>query len=239
MYNIMRPFGFNQSDTKKFAVPNWFSQHWVPDADAKRYWLEQYEKALRGEKHELPSNCLRMPENELHQLMSKEFWEECPKKFDSILDVGCSDGYMVKVLQEEGKKAIGINDYLYPTDMLYISEYELAVIEMDMHCLEFPDNLFDAVWCRHTLEHSLSPLVVLSEIYRVLKPGGYLFLVLPPVPTSPEPYDGHWHIIPDYQLRYLLEKCNFDILKLWTAWFSYKRENDNLEIRSISTKILL
>jgi ubiquinone/menaquinone biosynthesis C-methylase UbiE len=102
--------------------------------------------------------------------------------------------------------------------------------------MEFDDESFDAVWCRLTLEHSFAPLQVLSEIYRVTKQNGYLFAVLPPPPDPQEPYEGHWHQIPLYQFRYLLEMCNFEILDIRTSYFSYRRENDNLEIRAICKK---
>jgi len=107
---------------------------------------------------------------------------------------------------------------------------------MDMHALEFDDESFDAVWCRHTLEHSFSPLRVLAEIHRVTRPNGYLFVVLPPPPTPPAHYHGHWHQVPDYQFRYLLEMCNFEVLELEMAWFSHQWKNDNLELRAICRK---
>jgi len=143
---------------------------------------------------------------------------------------------MVKIFKDSGKDVVGINDFLYPTDRLFIEEYNLEVYEMDMHCMDFEDESFDAVWCRHTLEHSFAPLQVLSEIYRVTKNNGYLFAVLPPPPEPQEPYEGHWHQIPQYQFKYLLEICNFKVIDIRTAYFSYKRQNDNLEIRAICQK---
>ena len=226
----------NKKNSGKFITPRWFKEYWDPDEKTINHLKFQVKLAEQGEKYSLPEDRLRMPSNELHQLMAKEFWEEVPKHFETILDVGCSDGYMVKHFKDSGKNGIGINDLLYPTDKLFIHEYGLKVYEMDMHCMDFKNESFDAVWCRHTLEHSFAPLQVLSEIYRILKKDGYLFIVLPPPPEPAEPYDGHWHQIPDYQLKYLLEKSNFNVLNIWTAWFSYKKENDNLEIRCICKK---
>jgi ubiquinone/menaquinone biosynthesis C-methylase UbiE len=42
--------------------------------------------------------------------------------------------------------------------------------------LPFPDNTFDAVWSVYVLEHIPNPEAMLSEIRRVLKPGGSVFL---------------------------------------------------------------
>ena len=245
-----RPFDFTGRSTDRFVVPErfraywrprfvmpeWFRAYGRPDAGALHRWQRQAELARRGEPHQLPDDRMRMPANELHQRMAKEFWGEVPKDFGSILDVGCSDGYMVKVFRDAGKDAAGINDFFYPTDWLWIEEHGLRVYEMDMHALALDRESFDAVWCRHTLEHSFAPLQVLAEIHRVLRPGGYLFAVLPPPPNPAEPYPGHWHQIPDYQFRYLLEMTRFDVLDMRTAWFSFERENDNLELRAICRK---
>ncbi len=179
----------HSSKQDKFLVPYWFKKYWHSDEESMRYWQWQYELAKQGKQHKLPDDCMRMPSNELHQLMAKEFWEDIPKDFETILDVGCSDGYMVKVFKDAGKDATGINDIIYPTDKLFIEEYGLKVYEMDMHCMDFENKSFDAVWCRHTLEHSFAPLQVLSEIYRVTKKNGYLFAVLPPVHTAREPQE--------------------------------------------------
>jgi SAM-dependent methyltransferase len=221
---------------KKFIVPEWFKRYFHPDEESMKYWQQQYELAKQHKEYQLPDFRMRMPSDKLHQLMAKEFWKEVPKDFYTILDVGCSDGYMVKVFKEAGKEAVGINDFLYPTDKLFLEEYDLKVYEMDMHCMDFEDESFDAVWCRHTLEHSFAPLQVLAEIYRVTKENGYLFAVLPPPPQPEESFDGHWHQIPQYQFKYLLEMCQFTIIDMRTSYFSYKRENDNLEIRAICRK---
>jgi SAM-dependent methyltransferase len=234
---ISNPFEFHNSPPdEKFQTPSWFKYYQPPSQGHLEYWNTQYRFAKEGKKHEVADWSMRHPANEFHQLMAKEFWNEVPKDFDTILDVGCNDGYMVKFFQDCGKKAVGINDVLNPVDWAYVEEHNLPVCEMDMHCMEFPAGLFDAVWCRHTIEHSFAPLQVLAEINRVLKPNGYFFAVLPPPPAPPRPYPGHWHQIPDYQFKYLLETCSFEVLRLWTAWFSYKRENDNVEIRSICRK---
>ncbi len=234
---ISKPFDFKQHRFRNFVTPPWFQHYVQPDEDSRRHWEYQYQLAKRGEEHRVPEWSMRHPDNELHQRMAKEFWLEVPKDFDSILDVGCSDGYMVKVFKEDGKQATGVNIMLTAVDWAFIEDNGLDVRSGDMHNLDLPDTSFDAVWCRHTLEHSFAPLQVLAELNRVLKPDGYLFAVLPPPPGTPEPFPDHWNQIPEYQFRYLLESCNFEVLKMWTAWFSYKRENDNLEIRAITRKV--
>lgn len=49
----------------------------------------------------------------------------------------------------------------------------------DGHLLPFKDETFDAVISEAVLEHVQSPNRVVSEIYRVLKPGGYICIAVP------------------------------------------------------------
>jgi SAM-dependent methyltransferase len=230
-------FDFSRGYSPSFAVPEWFRRRPAPTQEEETHWLGQYRLAMEGKPHQVPDWAMRHPANAVHQLLAKDFWAQVPKDFGSILDVGCSDGYMVNIFSQTGKKAVGINDVQLPVDKAYAHLNDLDIRVGDMHCMEIADQTFDAVWCRHTLEHSFAPVQVLAEIHRVLKPGGYLFAVLPPPPGTPEPYPDHWHQIPEYQFRYLLEACNFNVLMLQTSYFSHLHKNDNLEIRAVCRKL--
>ena len=218
----------------QIKIPDWYKEAWKPDSDSLKYWKYQAHLQNIGEEFKEPEETFR--HNKMHQKFSLSFWEELPKDFTTILDVGCNDGWMCKVFKENGKKPIGINDFLYPTDSKFITDNGLDIRIMDMHALDFQSEAFDAIWLRHSLEHSIAPLIVLSECHRVLKVGGYVFIALPPVPNPPGRYPGHYNIIPDYQLEYFLKIYRFDISKLYIKWLSFERENDNLEIRCIAKK---
>ena len=45
--------------------------------------------------------------------------------------------------------------------------------------LSLKDNSFDAILCYHVLEHIEDDLKAISELYRVLKPGGWAILQTP------------------------------------------------------------
>lgn len=58
-------------------------------------------------------------------------------------------------------------------------ESPLAKIKMDIHEIPFEENTFDVVFCNHVLEHVNDDIKAMSEIRRVLKPGGWAILQVP------------------------------------------------------------
>jgi ubiquinone/menaquinone biosynthesis C-methylase UbiE len=49
----------------------------------------------------------------------------------------------------------------------------------DIAKLPFARNTFDVIYCSHVLEHVPDDLVAISELHRVLKPGGWAVLQVP------------------------------------------------------------
>jgi SAM-dependent methyltransferase len=54
-----------------------------------------------------------------------------------------------------------------------------ALMQMDITGLTFQDEYFDAIVCNHVLEHIPDDHAALSELYRVLKPGGWACIQVP------------------------------------------------------------
>ena len=95
----------------------------------------------------------------------------------------------------------------------------------------FASNTFDAVLCTQVLEHVTEPKNVLSEIYRLLKPGGRLFLSAPQSwHQHQKPYDFYRYT--SFGLTYLLEQVGLEIEILQPMggyfWFlSFQLQNIN------------
>lgn len=66
-------------------------------------------------------------------------------------------------------------------ELLSIDIYDSPNVTLiaDAHSLPFPHDTFDFVLIQAVLEHVISPAAVASEIYRVLKPSGYLYSEVP------------------------------------------------------------
>jgi ubiquinone/menaquinone biosynthesis C-methylase UbiE len=100
----------------------------------------------------------------------------------SVLDIGCADGTFSKEILEKSKasKLIGID--VLKTSISWARKHwknpKMRFLVGDAHKLQFPKETFDAVFIMEVLEHVADPKLVLKEVKRVLKKGGYgVFLV--------------------------------------------------------------
>ena len=58
-------------------------------------------------------------------------------------------------------------------------ESPLAKVKMDVHEIPFDEGTFDVVFCNHVMEHVENDIKSMSEIHRVLKPGGWAIIQSP------------------------------------------------------------
>ncbi|MBI4039716.1 class I SAM-dependent methyltransferase [Candidatus Daviesbacteria bacterium] len=101
-----------------------------------------------------------------------------------ILDIGCADGTFSQVILEKtgAEKLVGIDvvDHLIADDQQYFKNNgKMEFLVADAHNLPFADGTFDAVFALEVLEHVENPRQVLSEVKRVLKPDGYIVILVP------------------------------------------------------------
>lgn len=83
----------------------------------------------------------------------------------------------------------------------------------DLAAIPLVDASFDAIVCTQVLEHVPCPHVVLAEFYRLLRPGGTLWI------TAPLYYEEHevpfdYYRYTQYGLRFLCEKAGFIVEEL-------------------------
>jgi SAM-dependent methyltransferase len=80
----------------------------------------------------------------------------------------------------------------------------------DIEKLPIRENCYDLVFCSQTLEHVTEPQLVIDELWRVLKPGGKLWLTAPFFFAEHEvPYDFFRYT--QYGLLHLVQGSGFSI----------------------------
>lgn len=92
---------------------------------------------------------------------------------DNILQRG---GRMLHVAPESILEEKFKQDYEYLSVDL---DGSVAMQAMDITAISFPDNTFDAIICNHVLEHIPDDRQAMSELYRVMKYGGWGSLQVP------------------------------------------------------------
>jgi len=58
-------------------------------------------------------------------------------------------------------------------------ESHLADLKFDLHNIPLDNNSFDAIICNHVMEHVENDRVVMRELFRVMKPGGWGIFLIP------------------------------------------------------------
>ena len=102
------------------------------------------------------------------------------KGLKRILDLGCGTGRHTTLLVKEGFEVYGCDN---SKDALKIIKNFLVDNEFrlcDMTKLSYEDGYFDGILCYQVIQHGKIAGIKqsISEMYRVLKKGGYLFLVV-------------------------------------------------------------
>ena len=91
----------------------------------------------------------------------------------SLLDIGCGDGKVARLLQPRGITCHGLDVSAEAVDLCRQQGFTAAVHDLTQP-LPFPDAQFDTVTIFEVLEHLLWPQEAVRELARVLKPGGHL-----------------------------------------------------------------
>lgn len=93
----------------------------------------------------------------------------------SVLDVGCGE-MPFRSLINLGARYTGLD---VPQAREFGMRGDGDIFSFDGRTIPFPDASFDNVLCTEVLEHAEDPVMLVSEMHRVLKPGGILLATVP------------------------------------------------------------
>lgn len=135
----------------------------------------------------------------------------------SILDAGAGECVYRKEFAHCDYKAIDLavgEDQWNYSNLDYIAP---------LHDMPVEDNTFDAILCTQVLEHLEWPRESVKEMYRVLKPGGKLYITVPMAQNEHQtPYDFFRYT--SYGLKSICNHAGFHKVSifpfggLWVRW---------------------
>lgn len=99
------------------------------------------------------------------------------KKDVFFLDLGCDDGALTKKLASkiDTKNIYGVE--IVDERIKEAQKNGIIVEKFDLNeKFNFPDNFFDVIHANQIIEHLYNSDNFISEIYRILKPGGYAII---------------------------------------------------------------
>jgi len=100
-----------------------------------------------------------------------------PDAKGKVLELGCGPGKYVAMISQLGFEVIGVDPVTFPSWEV-IKKNTLAELRSDVFAeqLPFQSEYFDHAVCLGALLYFDSPQTAMSELHRVMKPGGRLVL---------------------------------------------------------------
>lgn len=138
----------------------------------------ELERAIAGRFSEIADNGWfpeDLPSDNAQLQKVREIVAPGPGK--KILDAGCARGRFAKQLVPLGARVYGIDLTTCFVEAAHRNVPAAHFARGSVSALPFASEVFDAVYCIEVLEHLPDTRLALSEMARVLKPGGTLLVI--------------------------------------------------------------
>nr|WP_169308112.1 class I SAM-dependent methyltransferase [Oscillochloris trichoides] len=110
-----------------------------------------------------------------------------------LLDISCGEGDFLNFAQKAGYDALGIDFSIAAVQKSYSRFHEsISALTANAQKLPFANGSFDVVTNIGSLEHYFDPEEAVSEMVRVLRPGGKALVLLP---NAYGIFGNVWHVL--------------------------------------------
>ena len=144
-----------------------------------------------------------------------------------MLDIGCGYGYFMQLCLKKGYDCIGLDISRWALSRA-IEKSAKTILFGASSNLPLQSNSIDIVTMLDVIEHLNKPQLALTEIRRILKPEGVLFISTPNLAAIMRGIKGrkwygfldktHISLYTPFHLSRLLKKCGFCVLKCYAPF---------------------
>ena len=113
-----------------------------------------------------------------------------------LLSIGCYDGVELLLAERNGWNPEGY-DVDRATMNLLREQVDFPIYSGDFFELGIPSDTYDCVFMDQVLEHPKNPQDYLNEVWRILRPGGVLYIGCPNIKSLSNRFKtvlGKWHL---------------------------------------------
>lgn len=106
-----------------------------------------------------------------------------------------------------------------------------VMVKMDIANIQYPDTLFDVIICNHVLEHVIDDHKAMSELYRILKWGGWAILQVPLSLQLHETYEDQNITTPRERERFFGQN---DHVRIYAKDYRHRLENVGFKVEEFN-----
>jgi SAM-dependent methyltransferase len=165
-----------------------------------------------------------------------------------VLEIGCSSGFLLGLIRQRLPRALVIGSDVVrgPLETLAEMTPDVPLLHFDLTRCPLPDQSVDAIVMLNVLEHIRDDAAALAQAFRVLRPGGIVYIE---VPAGPHLYDVYDELLMHRRrytlsgLRQLLAGAGFEIARashlgvlIYPAFYLVKRRNQRFLSRDQALK---
>jgi|TARA_B100000959_G_scaffold173881_1_gene182047 SAM-dependent methyltransferase len=156
------------------------------------------------------SSHLDLSENVIFQRHMIAYLEASKMISGKVLEIGCGEGYGLTELAPKTEEYIAIDKYNTPISNEIKQKNNIKFKQMEVPPLEgVNENSIDFIITFQVIEHINNDRLFISEIFRVLKPGGKLILTTPNKLMSLTRNPWHIREYNPIQMREILQTSAF------------------------------
>ena len=178
--------------------------------------LTSFHEESAGDKHFIDCASRQYTISQLNRYLNIDKCSATNKS--TIMDVGCSSGYLLEQISREMPEANLIGADIVYSPLINLAEKypHIPMFRFDLPHCPLPNDCLDAVTLINVLEHIEDDDLALKQVFRILKPGGLVVIEVPAGPHLYDFYDKELLHFRRYSLISLSEKAEqigFTILK--------------------------